>query len=489
MTDLHFLPATELCRLLRDGDVSSVELLDHLLARVEAHNPHLNAVVALDAERARARAAEADAARRRGESWGPLHGLPMTVKDAFETEGLVTTSGAPELRDHVPDSDADAVARLKAAGAVVFGKTNLPIHAGDLQTFNDVYGRTNNPWAPDRSPGGSSGGSAAALAAGLTGFELGSDIGGSIRNPAHYCGVFGLKPTWGVVPPRGHIPGPPGTLKPADVNVVGPLGRSAADLALGLDVLAGPAGLDAVGWRLDLPPARNGGALPGLRVATWFDDPFAPIAADTRALLDAAAAALAGGGATVTAVEPPVGLRELVMSWERLVLPVVSMSMPDDVVAAAVEMAAAPVADDEPRTVRAIRAIAARHRDWLRADERRHRHRRLFAQLFEQHDVLLAPVMPTAAIPHDTDRDITAREVDVDGVTRPYLDGLSWNGGIGTLLLPVAVPPVGRTPDGLPVGVQIVAPHLHDRTAIAVAGHAERLLGGFVPPPPLLVST
>ena len=304
MTDLHFLPATELCRLLRDGDVSSVELLDHFLARVEAHNPGLNAVVALDAERARARAAEADAARRQGESWGPLHGLPITVKDAFETEGLVTTSGAPELRDHVPDSDADAVARLKAAGAVVFGKTNLPIHAGDLQTFNDVYGRTNNPWAPDRSPGGSSGGSAAALAAGLTGLELGSDIGGSIRNPAHYCGVFGLKPTWGVVPPRGHIPGPPGTLKPADVNVVGPLGRSAADLALGLDVLAGPAGLDAAGWRLALPPARNGGALPGLRVATWFDDPFAPIAADTRALLDGAAAALAGGGATVTAVDP-----------------------------------------------------------------------------------------------------------------------------------------------------------------------------------------
>jgi amidase len=489
VSELHFLPATELCRLLRDGEVSSVELLDHFLARVEAHDPAINAVVALDAERGRARAAEADAARRRGESWGPLHGLPMTVKDAFETEGLVTTSGAPELRDNVPASDADAVARLKAAGAVVFGKTNLPIHAGDLQTFNEVYGRTNNPWAPDRSPGGSSGGSAAALAAGLTGLELGSDIGGSIRNPAHYCGVFGLKPTWGIVSPRGHIPGPPGTLKPADVNVVGPLGRSAADLALGLDVLAGPAGLDAAGWRLDLPPARNGGALAGLRVATWFDDPFTPIAADTRALLDGAARALADGGATVTAVEPPVGLGELVMSWERLVLPVVSMSMPEDDVAALVEMAAAPVADDEPRTVRAIRAIAARHRDWLRADERRHRHRRLFAGLFEQHDVLLAPVMPTDAIPHDTDRDITAREVDVDGVARPYLDGLSWNGGIGTLLLPVAVPPVGRTPAGLPVGVQVVAPHLHDRTAIAVAGHIERLLGGFVPPPALLVST
>src|SRR5262245_15374911 len=268
--DLHFLPATELARLLAAGDVSSVELLDHFLARVDEHDKGINAVVALDADRARARAAEADAARARGESWGPLHGLPMTVKDAFETEGLVTTSGAPVLADHVPDRDADAVALLKGAGAVVFGKTNLPLYAGDLQSFNEVYGRTNNPWDLDRTTGGSSGGAAAALAAGLTGFELGSDIGGSIRNPAHFCGVFGLKTTWGIVQIRGHIPGPPGSLSDADVGVFGPMGRSAADLDLGLDVLAAPAPHDAVAWRLELPPARNDGQVAGLRVATWF---------------------------------------------------------------------------------------------------------------------------------------------------------------------------------------------------------------------------
>lgn len=490
MTDLHFLPAAELVRLLRDGDVSSVELLEHFLARIAAHDPAIGAVVALDAERARAGAAEADAARSRGVSWGPLHGLPMTVKDAFETAGLATTAGVTELRDHVPATDADAVARLRGAGAIVFGKTNLPAWAADLQTFNDLHGRTNNPWALDRTPGGSSGGSAAALAAGLTGLELGSDIGGSIRNPAHYCGVFGLKPTWGIVPTRGHVPGPPGTLAPADVNAVGPLGRSAADLALALDVLAGPAGPDAAGWRLDLPPARNGGDVAGLRVATWFDDPSTPIAADTRALLDDAARALADAGATVVAVDPPVGLGELVRSWERLVLPIVSATLSDDEFAALAGLApAGPSSDDEPRPQRALRAITARHREWLRANERRHRHRRLFAELFEQHDALLAPVMPTAAHPHDTERGFDEREVDVDGVARPYMNGLNWNGGIGTLLLPVAVPPVGRTPDGLPVGVQVVAAHLHDRTAIAVAGHIERLLGGFVPPPPLLVST
>jgi len=489
MGELHFRSASELCELLAKGEVSSVELLDHFLRRVESAElgGRVNAVVALDVDRARQRAEDADAARARGESWGPLHGLPMTVKDTFETEGLVTTSGAPELRDHVPDADATSVARLKAAGAVVFGKTNTPLYAGDLQTYNDVYGRTDNPWALDRTAGGSSGGPAAALAAGLTGFELGSDIGGSIRNPAHFCGVFGLKTTWGIVPARGHIPGPPGSLGTPDVGVFGPMGRSAADLALGLDVLAGPDERDGVGWRLELPAPRNGGALAGLRVATWFDDPFVPLAADVRACLDEAAAALADGGATVVALDtPPVGLGDLTRSWESLVLPLTFAGLPDETFAG---FAAA--ADSTPTTgpgadepaIRALRAITRRHRDWLRADERRQHHRAAFARLFRDHDVLLAPVMTTAAFPHDTEREIIARTLDVDGTTRSYMDGIAWNGGIGTLLVPVAVPPAGRTPQGLPVGVQVVAGHLEDRTAIAVAGHLEVLLGGFTPPP------
>ncbi len=484
MADLHFLPATELTRMLAAGEVSSVELLDHFLDRIDRLDGALNAVVALDAERARARAAEADAAQARGESWGPLHGLPMTVKDAFETEGIVTTSGAPELAAHVPERDADAVARLKDAGAVIFGKTNLPLYAGDMQTYNEVYGRTNNPYAPDRTVGGSSGGSAAALAAGLTGFELGSDIGGSIRNPAHFCGVFGLKPTWGIVSSRGHIPGPPGTLSHADVNVCGPMGRSAGDLALGLDVLAAPAPADAVAWRLELPPPRNGGELAGLRVATWFEDPSVPVARDCLVALDGAAAALAEAGATVTAVQPPAGLEELVAVWERMVLPLLFAGLDKDTFAgftAAVD--GTPATEGEDRSLRSLRAITARHREWLGANEHRQQLRARFAAFFADHDVLLAPVMPTAAFPHDTERDIVARTVMIDGVERSYLDGTSWNGAIGALLLPVAAPPIGRTPDGLPVGVQVIAPHLHDRTAVAVAGHLEDLLGGFVPPP------
>jgi amidase len=485
MTDLHHRSAAELVALLAAGEVSSVELLDHFLDRIERDGPALNAVVALDADRARGRAAEADAARERGESWGPLHGLPMTIKDAFETEGLVTTSGAPELRDHVPAHDADAVARLRAAGAVIFGKTNLPLYAGDLETFNDVYGRTSNPWDLGRGVGGSSGGAAAALAAGQTGFELGSDIGGSIRNPAHYCGVFGLKPTWGIVSVRGHIPGPPGSLSQADVGVVGPMGRSAADLHLGLDVLAGPIGDDAVAWRLELPPPRNRGRVEGLRVATWFDEPAPRLASDVRASLDGVAQALADAGAHVEAVPAPVPLDDLVASWERLVLPLMTAGMAEEVFEGFAQAASLPVTAGEPREMRAVRAIALRHRDWAAADDRRQHHRRRFAELFERFDVLLTPVMPTAAPPHGEGQDITGREIDVDGEPRMAIEGLSWNGGIGTLLLPVAVPPIGRTPAGLPVGVQIVAPHLHDRTAVAAAAVVEQLLGGFVPPPEL----
>jgi amidase len=479
----HFASAAQLARLLAAGEIGAVELLDHFLERIARLDGPVNAVVALDRDRARARAAEADAARARGESWGPLHGLPMTVKDTYETEGLVTTSGAPELVGYVPTEDAESVARLKAAGAVVFGKSNTPLYAGDFETHNEVYGRTNNPYDPRRTVGGSSGGSAAVLAAGFAGLELGSDIGGSIRNPAHFCGVFGLKPTWGIVPIRGHIPGPPGSRSRADVGVAGPMGRSAADLDLGLDVLAGPSDEDAPGWRLDLPPARNGGELRGLRVATWFDDPYTPIAGDVRFALDSAAAALDAAGAKVEPATVPADLSELAGLWAQLALPTMTSGLPDEEFAGFTGIEGRPVEPDESREVRWLRAITERHRDWLRADERRHKLRHRFAGFFADHDVLLAPAFPVPAFPHSDDVPIVERTFDVDGAERPYSDALSWNVAFGALLLPAAVAPVGRTSAGLPIGVQIVASHLGDRTAVAAAGHLERLLGGFTPPP------
>jgi len=271
----------------------------------------------------------ADEATARGELTGPLHGLPMTVKDTFETEGLVTTSGATELAQYVPQHDAVAVARLKAAGAIIFGKSNTPMYAGDWQTYNDVYGRTNNPWDLSRTAGGSSGGPAAAVAAGLTPLEFGSDIAGSIRNPAHYNGVYGHKPSWGIVPDRGHIPGPPGRLAPVDIAVVGPIARGVADLRMVLDIVAGPLPQEAAGWRLNLDTGTSLGGVGELRVATVFGEgsDLVPIASDVRANLDAFAARVADAGARVDAVALPVPLAEGFSCWQDLGWPILGLGL------------------------------------------------------------------------------------------------------------------------------------------------------------------
>lgn len=294
--DLAYVSARDLAARIRNKDVSSREALDFFLARVERLDAGINSVVTLDAERARREADEADAALARGERRGPLHGVPMTIKDSFQTKGMRTTSGTPELEDFVPEEDAWPVARLREAGAVVFGKTNLPLYAGDLQSYNAIFGTTNNPFDPARTPGGSSGGSAAALACGFTPLELGSDIGGSIRLPSHMSGVVGHKPSYGIVPAHGQIPGPPGTLTLADLAVAGPMARSVDDLALGLDVMAGPNRWERPAWRLTLPEPRHA-ALRDYRIAAWLDDVACPVDSGVRALLDRAATALGAEGA------------------------------------------------------------------------------------------------------------------------------------------------------------------------------------------------
>src|SRR6266545_1176562 len=240
VSELAYATAIDLAKKISQREVSSREVLDHFLERVAMLDTPINSVVTIDAKRARAEADAADAALARGEVRGPLHGVPLTIKDSFQTAGMRTTSGAPELADFVPQEDAWPVASLRAAGAIIFGKTNLPIYAGDLQSYNEVFGTTNNPYDLSRTPGGSSGGSAAALACGFTPLELGSDIGGSIRLPSHMSGVVGHKPSYGIVPAHGQIPGPPGTLTLADLAVAGPMARSIEDLALGLEIMAGP---------------------------------------------------------------------------------------------------------------------------------------------------------------------------------------------------------------------------------------------------------
>jgi amidase len=490
--DLDFATASELTRALRDKAVSSRELVAHLERRIELRNQRLNAIVALDTDRARAAAAAADQATARGEPGSaggaarPLHGLPMTVKDVWETEGLVTTSGAPELARHVPGTDALAVARLKAAGAIVIGKTNTPLYAGDVQTFNDVYGVTNNPWDVSRTAGGSSGGAAAALAAGLTPLELGSDIGGSIRNPAHYNGVYGLKPTWGIVPTRGHIPGPPGSLVEGDVGTGGPLARSVADLELALGVIAGPLPEDAAAWRLELDAGPPVSDVAGLRVATVFGagDELAPLAGDVRAGLEAFAGRLASAGAQVEAVPLPVPLADGLRTWTRLVLPIVGAGLPDHEYEEFLQLeAASQAADAGDPLLLAAHAFVSRYRTWMSAHAVRQHQRAAWAGLLERYDVVLAPVMPTAAFPHDL-TPMPDRRQDIDGAGVPALVTLAWCGAIGSVLLPVVTLPAGLTPAGLPAGIQVIGPYLGDLRLLRIAGLIDQAAGpGFVPPP------
>lgn len=472
MSELAYVTASELAKKIRQRDVSSREVLDHLLARIDTLDKPINSVVTVDAERARAEADAADAALARGEVRGPLHGVPMTVKDSFQTAGMRTTSGAPELADFVPQEDAWPVARLRGAGAIIFGKTNLPIYAGDLQSYNEVFGTTNNPYDPSRTPGGSSGGSAAALACGFTPLELGSDIGGSIRLPSHMSGVVGHKPSYGIVPAHGQIPGPPGTLTLADLAVAGPMARSVEDLELGLDLLAGPNRWEHPAWRLELPPPRHR-ALREYRVAAWLDDPRCRVEPEVRTLLETAARALADAGVRVDAeARPEFTLEKVADTFFALLQAALAGSVPRD----RLETYAATAGDTS--LARTRRFLAMRHREWLSHNERRLQMRKRWEEFFQQWDAILLPVMPCPAIPHDHAEPQAARLAWVGGEQRPYWDLLTWMAPAGACYLPVTVVPVGCLANGLPVGIQIVGPYLEDRTTLALAKHLLALVGG-----------
>ncbi len=472
MSELHWRSATELAGDIRSREVSSRELLEHLVARIERLDGPVNAVVQWDLERARAAADAADRAVTAGDDLGPLHGVPMTIKDSFQTEGCVTTSGSPELADFVPTEDAWPVARLRAAGAIPFAKTNLPLLADDIQSFNEVYGTTNNPHDPTRTPGGSSGGSAAALAMGFTPIELGSDIGGSIRVPAHYSGVMGHKPSYGIVPGHGQIPGMPGTLSQADLAVTGPMARSTEDLALGLGVLAGPDRWSTPAWRLELPPSRADD-LASFRIAAWLDDELFPVDDDTgRALAATVEAIETAGGRVETDARPAFDLERAFDVFARLLFAATSGGHPRS----KIERLAADTSDTALGFVK--RSTAVRHRDWLYENERREQLRERWAEFFSDHDAILLPVHPCPAIPHDHSTPQFARRVDIGGVERDYLDLFAWIAPAGLAFLPATVVPVGTSADGLPIGVQVVGPFLHDHTTIRLAGLLAELRGG-----------
>ena len=472
MTELAFLSAIALAKQIREHRISSREALDYFLARIEALDQPINSVVTIDAPRARMEADAADAALARGETRGPLHGVPMTVKDSFQTAGMRTTSGAPELSAFVPEADAWPVARLREAGAIIFGKTNLPIYAGDMQSYNEVFGTTNNPHDVSCTPGGSSGGSAAALACGFTPLELGSDIGGSIRLPSHMSGIAGHKPSYGIVPAHGQIPGPPGTLTLADLAVAGPMARKVEDLELALNILAGPNRWDYPAWRLELPPPRHR-ALKDYRVAAWLDDPICRVQPDVRALLENASQTLASAGVTVDyRARPAFTLEKVVATFYALLQAALSGGVPLE----KIEKYATATGDSS--TAQTKRLQAMRHRQWLSHNERRLQMRKHCEEFFKHWDAILLPVMPCPAIPHDHSEPVASRMVNVGGEQRPYWDLGAWMALAGACYLPATVIPVGRAENGLPVGVQIAGPYLEDRTTLDLAKHLLEMLGG-----------
>jgi amidase len=481
MEKLAFAPALSLASKIRHKEISARELLELYMQRVDHYNPRLNAIIFRQDEQARQRADAADAALARGEVWGPLHGVPMTIKESFDWVGSPSTRGNPGYQDNYPQRDAVAVEQLQTAGAIVFGKTNVPLMLAEWQSFNDVYGTTNNPWDLTRTPGGSSGGAAAALAAGLTGLELGGDIGGSLRNPAHYCGVFGHKPTYGIVPWQGH--GLPGRYAPADIAVSGPLARSADDLAVALEVLAGAAGLDAHGWCLELP-APHKRALKDYKVAVMLTSPCCAQDDELTDQLQQAVDGLGRAGVHVDdTARPALDLQRVHHVSLLLLRAATGTGVSDQQFTRHLTSAEQRATEDRSYRAYLDRGVTLSHHAWWQLHNEREQMRLAWEDFFHEYDVFLCPAAASAAFPHDHAGERPERTIPVNSGREPSTDQLFWAGLSGVVYLPAAVAPVGLTRSRLPCGLQIVGAFLHDRTCIDFARLVAQELGGFTQPP------
>jgi amidase len=481
--DLAFSSARKLAELVAAREVSSQELTRMYIERIEKFDGEINAVPVRTFERAMADAQDADAAVEKGEPLGPLHGVPMTIKESYVMQDTPSTWGIEAYRDNVSDTDGLAVKRFRAAGAHFLGKTNVPVDLGDFQSYNDIYGTTNNPWDFDRAPGGSSGGSAASLAAGFCALEAGSDIGGSIRTPAHFCGVFGHKPTWGIIPLAGHelFPGVPDS----DLSVCGPLARDAGDLATALDVMAGPTERVAAGWKLELPRSKFK-SLSELRVAVWPSDDMSRVSAETAERVNRVADTLRQLGATVSdTARPDFDTKAAHQTYQSLLTAVMSSAQPAEYVPEMQRIAAQFDPGDNSNEAVGARAAVMMHRDWIRHNFRRERLRGAWDDFFSEWDVLICPQFNVPAIKHDH-RPFSERTIEVDGEERPYHESLFWAGLIIASYLPSTVFPTGVSSQGLPIGVQAVAGPYQDHTTIEFARLISHELGGFTPPPGLL---
>jgi amidase len=477
---IPFLSAKKLASLVRRKKFKSVDLLDLYLERIGRLNPKVNAIVVLDEKKARERARKADRAAAKGQWLGPLHGVPMTVKESFDVEGLPTTWGRADMKSNIAKRNALAVQRLLDAGAVIFGKSNVPVMLADWQTFNPLYGTTNNPWDVSRQPGGSSGGAAAALAAGLTGLELGSDIGASIRNPAHYCGVFGHKPTFELCPIQGH--NLPPNLSTKDMLVIGPMARSADDLETSLKLISQPDEYCARGVKIALQKPKA--EVRKLRIGVLTTAPNADVDESVQSAILAAAATFAKKGAKVSdKARPDIDLLDAHRTFVHLLRGATSSALTDEQFAAQRERIGQLAANDTSYPAWMMRGNTMSLREWHGWHEKRQQFRRKWAEFFDEWDLLLCPAAATAAFPHNQKGDRWDRMVMVNGKPQPSTTQMFWAGYPGMAYLPSTVAPTGFTREKLPVGVQIVGPQYGDLSTIAAARFLESELQPFVAPP------
>ena len=481
---MRYETATDLLTGLRSGQYSSAGLVDAAIEAITRADNQLNAVVVRDFDNARKTAKAADAERLTGKD-RPLLGLPVTVKEGLDVAGLPITWGIPGTQKKTAEEDSLLVSRLKAAGAVILGKTNVPVMLADWQTENPIYGTTNNPWDVTKTPGGSSGGAAAALAAGFTTLEFGSDLAGSLRIPASFCRVFAHRPSHDLVPMRGFAP--PGAsrdqITPSiDQSVLGPMARSATDLMLALEVIAGPDYAGATAYKLQLPPPRTG-KLKEFRVLMLTEHPQVPTASSIQAALDVVEGTLEKAGCKVGRRSPLLpDISESSRLFIELIGAFSSADMPDKDYDAACKAAAAIPTKKHDLASAHFRGVAMSHRSWIKTDRERFALAAQWRRLFEYWDVMLCPTASTAAFDHDK-RPFDQRTLVIDGKEIPYAMLPIWAGLPTPTGQPVTVMPIGRDPGGMPIGMQIIGPRLEDRTSLTFAALVQDVMGGFERPP------
>ena len=479
-----FNSAHEILEKIKQREVSSLEVLESFLAQVEKVNPTINAIVALDIERAKEKAIEADNKINLKSKLGPLHGLPMTIKDAFEVEGIVSTGGNPAWKDNIPKRNAEAVQRLVDAGAIIFGKTNVPFLSSDLQSFNKIYGTTNNPWDLERTPGGSSGGSAAALAAGMTPLELGSDIGGSIRVPAHFCGLYGHKPSYNIISEVGHMPPPPGSILTGNgLSVAGPLARSPEDLEIALDVLVSAQEQDSQAWKVKLPKARTK-KIKELKIAVWPDEPYAEADNEITNLIKDTAKDLKHAGAKVETVDLPISFEEIDKIYSLLLNPLMLAGSPKETFETLAKLNESLDPNDVSELAKVARGSVLKHADWVLVNAMRQNMRQKWREFFNKFDVILCPTCITPAFKHNHNP-VHERKLTINGKDDEYLRATLWAGPAVSAGLPSTNVPIGMSSNNLPISMQITGPYLEDKTCLEVAKVVRNIRGGFKIPPNL----